>query len=544
MFQEWKEEAAELGMNAKETKEYITRKQKEHAQALEWEREREREREKDREREREREREAHELELQKLRDDREKEKEAHELQLAQLQAAANGSGNVSMSSQAPVQLPRLKLAPFKTTDRIEVFIARFEEAADVMQFDDAAKRIQFMSLFEGQALEIIHRLDDRERDYAHMKDALLAAYGKSVEELKRQFFSASLGDEETPVQYATRLKAYLEQWRKKDGADDTAAGIKDLFLRAQFLQSCPEQLVARLKMDKVNSLDEMKEVADAYFEACPREEVSVRETNTSAPEPPVFQVDPEVVCRRRRVPGEYSVEYSASRQTRGPSDRFMSRQPRGRREESVSKPLNPLAKPWNFAAGVTDSHDSRLIKGKGTVGGRKVTVMRDNGSTVCILRRGLARAHEYTGRELRLCMIDGTVTVAPEVRVCVKTPFYSGWIKAAVLDTPICDVIIGNITGVTDSLSRHAVTQTPAAMSNSAVRNGAENEREIHCAAGVVACSAARLISARRDRWSGCRRQRLHLPPQTAAGCTREAVLEKQALLQLVKTYFPAVSAM
>ena len=534
-FAEWKEQASQLGMNAKETKEYILCRQKEHAQALECEKERERE--------------AHDLELQKMRDDREKEKEAHELQMAQLQVAANGQGNVSLSSQATVQLPRLKLAPFKTTDRIEVFIARFEEAADVMQFDETAKRLQFMSLFEGQALEVIHRLDDQERDYVHMKDALLAAYGKSVDELKRQFFSASLGDEETPVQYATRLKAYLEQWRRKDGAADTAAGIKDLFLRAQFLQSCPEQLVARLKIDKVNSLDEMKEIADAYFEACGREKTC----DSESPEPPLFQDDPEEVSCRR-APGEYTDDFPASRQRRGysgPSDRVRSRQaeqPRGRRQEERIKTSHPFGRPWNIAGGVTDSRDSLLIKGKGTVSGKEVTVMRDNGSTVCILRRCLASAHEYTGSVLHLRLIDGSMAEAPEVRVRVKTPFYSGWITAAALDTPICDLIIGNISGVVDSFSRDAVTQTAAAAVRiSGVGKGAE-KREIYYAAGVVEAhgSTAMLNPTRRCyyRRSASSRRRLRFLPHIAAECTREAVRDRQALLKLVRSHFSLVSTM
>ena len=287
---EWKAEATDLGMSNKEIKEYVLRQQqrqeeREKAQerAAEIERERERAQE-------ERQREAHLLEMQRLAAEREREKEAHELRIVQLQANAgagnNGDGNGNGGPRMPA--PQLKLAPYKVTDRIEMFIARFEEAAQVMQFDEATKRIQFMSLFEGQALEIIHRLDDDARDYENMKEALLSAYGKSAEELKKQFFSASLGDDETAIQFAARLKGYFEQWRRKDGAEDTLEGIKDLILRAQYVKSCPEELVARLKMDKVNSLEGMKEMAESYFEACGRKKKQVK-TNPSPSQPPVSQ---------------------------------------------------------------------------------------------------------------------------------------------------------------------------------------------------------------------------------------------------------------
>ncbi|MPC24922.1 hypothetical protein E2C01_018016 [Portunus trituberculatus] len=94
-----------------------------------------------------------------------------------------------------------------------------------------------------------------------MKEALLAAYGLSAEKLKEQFFSASMSSNETASQFASRLAVYLRDWQEKDGAENTVKGIKDLLLQTQFVKSCPEDLVARLKIDKVGKLKEMSEVA-------------------------------------------------------------------------------------------------------------------------------------------------------------------------------------------------------------------------------------------------------------------------------------------
>ena len=280
---ELKEEAAMLGMSRQaDIREYILKRQaqierqeereREREQEREREKEREREREqekifeKEREREREKEKEKHEIELQKLQAERDREKQSHDLELARIRAAGS-NGNY----QNPVaSLPKLKLAHFKEGEKIEIFISRFEEAASLMKYDEPTKRVQFMSLFEGKALEVLHRLDENARGYSDMKEALLAAYGLSVDELKKQFYSAKLNGDETASQFAARLKGYFEQWMKKDGAELTVEGIKDLVLRAQYIKSCPEELVARLKMDKVATLDQMKEKADAYFEACSR----------------------------------------------------------------------------------------------------------------------------------------------------------------------------------------------------------------------------------------------------------------------------------
>ena len=97
-----------------------------------------------------------------------------------------------------------------------------------------------------------------------MKDAPKEAYGMSVNELKAQFFSASLDKDETAIQFTARLMSYFNQWLSKDGATETVEDIKDKFFRAQFIKSCPEEITARIKMDKIKSLKDMKETANAY----------------------------------------------------------------------------------------------------------------------------------------------------------------------------------------------------------------------------------------------------------------------------------------
>ena len=63
--------------------------------------------------------------------------------------------------------------------------------------------------FEGRELEVIRRLDDNHITYKDMKDALLAAYSISVDELKAQVFSASVEKDETAIQFVVRLKGYF-----------------------------------------------------------------------------------------------------------------------------------------------------------------------------------------------------------------------------------------------------------------------------------------------------------------------------------------------
>ena len=268
-FSVWKEEADSLELHGDDAATFILNRQRQ-ADALA----------------REREREVHELKLQEMKLIELKAKHEQELRLAELHAQ-NGSNNSVQCNSPANRMPKIKLPTFKEGEKIEIFIKRFEEAAELMQYDDTTKRVQFLTLFEGRALEVLHRLDASAREYADMKKALLEAFGLSVEELKRQYFSAELKKDETPSQFAARLTGYFDQWREKDGAENTVEGVRDLVLRAQFVKSCPDDLVARLKMDKADSLAKVKVMADHYFEACVRNTKSSKTTHHDSNSRPV-----------------------------------------------------------------------------------------------------------------------------------------------------------------------------------------------------------------------------------------------------------------
>ncbi|MPC57098.1 hypothetical protein E2C01_051072 [Portunus trituberculatus] len=126
------------------------------------------------------------------------------------------------------------------------------------------KKVEFMNLFDGKPLNI---LEAATRNYAGMKKALLQAYGKTVEGVRSQFQSAMLQDKETVSQFHARLASYLDQWIEKDETPKTVVGIRDLMLRTQLEQSCPPELVARMKTHKVKDMKTMVDMADAHFAA-------------------------------------------------------------------------------------------------------------------------------------------------------------------------------------------------------------------------------------------------------------------------------------
>jgi len=87
--------------------------------------------------------------------------------------------------------------------------------------------------------------------------------------------------------------------------------------------------------------------------------------------------------------------------------------------------------------------------GVGTVNGHKVKVMRDTGSTTCVVKRSLVEAEQMTGK-YELCMlIDGVVKRFPTAIVKINTPYYKGTVKALCLENPVQELIVGNVSGAT-----------------------------------------------------------------------------------------------
>ena len=74
-------------------------------------------------------------------------------------------------------------------------------------------------------------------------------------------------------------------------------------------------------------------------------------------------------------------------------------------------------------------------------------VLRDMGSMTCVVRSSLVKSEQMTG-SYELCMlIDGVVKRYPTAVVELDTPYYGGTTKVLCMETPVQDIIIGNIPG-------------------------------------------------------------------------------------------------
>jgi len=85
---------------------------------------------------------------------------------------------------------------------------------------------------------------------------------------------------------------------------------------------------------------------------------------------------------------------------------------------------------------------------EGFVGHQHLTVLGDTTNSGVVLKRTLARLDQMTGKT-RICTVtDGGTLQVPTAEIEIDTPYYKGVVIAWCMETPIYDLILGNIEGV------------------------------------------------------------------------------------------------
>jgi hypothetical protein len=96
---------------------------------------------------------------------------------------------------------------------------------------------------------------------------------------------------------------------------------------------------------------------------------------------------------------------------------------------------------------VIDGMAGELPLVNGILYGKNISVLRDTGCDGAVLNKRYCLQDKYTGQYINIRQIHGRPIRVPIAIVDVNTPYYSGSLKVAAIDTQICDLIIGNIDG-------------------------------------------------------------------------------------------------
>lgn len=78
-----------------------------------------------------------------------------------------------------------------------------------------------------------------------------------------------------------------------------------------------------------------------------------------------------------------------------------------------------------------------------------------------IVRKDLVPSENFTGRISPVLLLDRPVMYLPEAEIEVETPFFSGKLRANCMKDPLIDLVIGNVEGLSISISWVEMTFRP-----------------------------------------------------------------------------------
>lgn len=93
---------------------------------------------------------------------------------------------------------------------------------------------------------------------------------------------------------------------------------------------------------------------------------------------------------------------------------------------------------------------------KGRVEDKPAIILRDTGTNTVIVRQSLVPRAALTGTSCMLQLAKGKCVTAPEAKVFIESPFFTGMALVSCLKSLLYDVVIGNVRGAQyfDDLAR------------------------------------------------------------------------------------------
>ncbi|XP_037774265.1 uncharacterized protein LOC119570699 [Penaeus monodon] len=421
------------------------------------------------------------------REDREREFAAaqamreHEIQMAEL----NFKHKIEVlkaTPPPPVAPPKTKLPMFPDdADQVEAYFLVLERVAADHGWDEKTMFLQLVTRLQGHSLDVYHRTEiEGNLTYSELKEALLSAYAISLEQARCRFQEAHLDERETCRLFITRLSHLFKTWHRLSNLPDTKEGILELILVTQLLSSLPKGLRAQLRRNKVTSLAETADIADGWFSAygynyrvkkeCDRRQESKKPAMRSVGDRREAKTELKSPETAKSQPGEHKHQpFNMPR--KGGEKKPFYQSGHLATVNSVPEKEEPQVHVSGLALGhhvlcacsplpLPSAANKRLSTAEGLVQGRRAVIMRDSGSTGCVVKKRYVKRKDYTGKTVRVTMIDGSQIVVNEAKVFCQSPYFTGTVTAAVMDNPAFDFVLGNVPGASLVPAKEVQTQT------------------------------------------------------------------------------------
>ncbi|GFO44380.1 hypothetical protein PoB_007088500 [Plakobranchus ocellatus] len=318
-------------------------------------------------------------------------------------------------------------------------------------------------------------------------------YDLTEDGYRRKFRTCKPTGGESPDIFIVRILTYLDRWIELSKTDKSYEKLKDLIVREQFMDACPEDLATSLREKDLPTLERVAKEADLFLKARNRklcdQPRKVFPSNARPQMDSVRPLDPLKRFSGGQRAGEAKTSVADQRscfkckktghiaryctavdsttkkagagvvvkatevntaEVRKPAESptmEMTDDLQGEVEGGMLKLASGKSVPvMTNCAALRDPEKTRslgLPVSKGEIGGREVDVMREG----VVVRKQLVDASQLTGECCLLLRIDNTALLAEKAVISLRTPFLSGEGKALCIPDAICDVIVGNVEG-------------------------------------------------------------------------------------------------
>lgn len=161
------------------------------------------------------------FELEKLR--LQTQVEMRRIDAEQRSEASRSSTSMTSNNEMHGNMRMMKLLMFdEEKDDLDVFLSRFERTCQMCKVPENDRTVHLAKLLKGSALEIYEMMPDGSLfDYELLKNSLLKRFQQNEKGYRKRFKRESMQNGETPQQFVSRLKRYLNKWREMAGLEAT-----------------------------------------------------------------------------------------------------------------------------------------------------------------------------------------------------------------------------------------------------------------------------------------------------------------------------------